>query len=279
MNRIVISVLVAGSTAVGFGPALAQHARLIKGVVRNAADSMALVGVTVRLLDSSMVRVTTTSAKGAFLLQTPDGAVRLIAVRIGFRPDTLDVSPRQNDLSLWLLPAPAHLSPVEVSAEPAYSAASSRTIRELDLHLRPRLSSQELLRLVPGLVIAQHAGGGKAEQIFLRGFDADHGTDVAVSVDGIPVNMVSHAHGQGYADLHYLMPEVVDAAEVRKGPYDAQDGDLATAGAVSFRTKDRVRRNEVATRAGSFGTAHGLGVMGFGGDASRPGGYVALSAN
>ena len=75
--------------------------------------------------------------------------------------------------------------------------------------LNPIKNTQELLRFVPGLFIAQHAGGGKAEQIFLRGFDIDHGTDISVNVDGIPVNMVSHAHGQGYADLHFLIPETV----------------------------------------------------------------------
>jgi hypothetical protein len=71
---------------------------------------------------------------------------------------------------------------------------------KLDIKLRPVINSQEILRLVPGLFIGQHAGGGKAEQIFLRGFDLDHGTDIQLTVDGIPVNMVSHAHGQGYAD-------------------------------------------------------------------------------
>ena len=94
-----------------------------------------------------------------------------------------------------------------MEAERPFSAASSRSVRQLDLRLRPVRSSQEILQLAPGLVIAQHGGGGKAEQIFLRGFDADHGTDVAISADGIPVNMVSHGHGQGYADLHFLIPE------------------------------------------------------------------------
>jgi hypothetical protein len=168
------------------------------------------------------------------------------------------------------------LDSVVVIADPAFSTASSHIARGLDLQLRPRESSQELLRLAPGLVIAQHAGGGKAEQIFLRGFDADHGTDVAVSVDGTPVNLVSHAHGQGYADLHFLIPEVVDAVEVRKGPYDAADGDLATAGAVRLRTRDRVA-GVVDARGGSFGTVSGVGLVPFGGDASRPGGYVAAA--
>jgi outer membrane cobalamin receptor len=120
--------------------------------------------------------------------------------------------------TIGLRPAPLTLDPITVAAEPVYSAAASRTIREFDIGLRPRETSQELLRLAPGLVIAQHAGGGKAEQIFLRGFDADHGTDVGISVDGTPVNLVSHAHGQGYADLHFLMPEVVEIGDVRKGP-------------------------------------------------------------
>jgi len=83
-------------------------------------------------------------------------------------------------------------------------------ISNIDLQTNPVNNSQELLRKVPGLFIGQHAGGGKAEQIFLRGFDIDHGTDINISVDGMPVNMVSHAHGQGYADLHFLIPETVE---------------------------------------------------------------------
>src|SRR5689334_7770956 len=98
------------------------------------------------------------------------------------------------------------------------------TISAIDIALRPQINTQDLLRLVPGLFIAQHAGGGKAEQILLRGFDVDHGTDVAISVDGMPVNMVSHAHGQGYADLHFVIPEIIDGLSFSKGPYDAKIG-------------------------------------------------------
>ena len=110
----------------------------------------------------------------------------------------------------------------------------------LDLKAAPVQSSQQVLRVVPGLFIAQHAGGGKAEQMFLRGFDLDHGTDINIAVDGMPVNMLSHAHGQGYAALHFLMPELIDMVDFDKGPYDVARGDLATAGYVEFRTKDRV---------------------------------------
>jgi hypothetical protein len=189
------------------------------------------------------------------------------------------VQPGRATLDIWLSEAALALDPIVVSAEPAYAAASSRTVRELDLRLRPRETAQELLHLAPGLVIAQHAGGGKAEQIFLRGFDADHGTDVAVTVDGVPVNMVSHGHGQGYADLHFLMPEVVDLVEVRKGPYDAGDGDFATAGTVSLRTRDRLARATAEVRGGSFHTAHGVALVPFGGTSSQTGGYLAASGH
>ncbi|MDE7427317.1 MAG: TonB-dependent receptor [Muribaculaceae bacterium] len=125
-------------------------------------------------------------------------------------------------------------------------------MNKVDLSVNPVRSSQELLRTVPGLFIAQHAGGGKAEQMFLRGFDLDHGTDINISVDGMPVNMVSHAHGQGYADLHFLMPEVVDFVDFNKGLYDMTKGDLATAGYVAFKTRDRMP-SEVGVELGMHG--------------------------
>ncbi|MGH9260946.1 MAG: TonB-dependent receptor plug domain-containing protein, partial [Acidimicrobiales bacterium] len=218
-----------------------------------------------------------TDLAGAFVLELPARAVRLVAAGIGFAPETLEVAAARSVVEFRLTAAPVALDPVAVTAERAYSTASSDVIRELDVRLRPRESSQELLRLAPGLVIAQHAGGGKAEQIFLRGFDVDHGTDVAISVDGTPVNMVSHAHGQGYADLHFLSPQIVERADVRKGPYNPRDGDLATAGAVAFRTRDRLAGPETAARGGSFGTAHVLALLPVGGGADRSGGYVALA--
>jgi hypothetical protein len=257
--------------------AVAQASRLVSGTLSSAADSAPLPDAIVRVLDFREPRTTTTSTTGSFRLRVPTGEVRLLLVRIGFAPETVLVAADQSEIARQMRPVAVELEPLTVSSEAAYSAASSETVRQFDINLRPRETSQELLRLVPGLVIAQHAGGGKAEQIFLRGFDADHGTDVAVSVDGTPVNMVSHAHGQGYADLHFLMPEVVELGEVRKGPYDAQDGDFATAGAVNFRTKDRIDRAALDVRGGSFDTRHGVALVPFGGDVSRAGGYLAGS--
>lgn len=134
-------------------------------------------------------------------------------------------------------------------------------VNQIDLKLRPLSSSQEVLRLVPGLFIAQHAGGGKAEQIFLRGFDVDHGTDFAIYVDGMPVNMPSHAHGQGYADLHFLIPETVDKLEVNKGPHNTLYGDLATAGSGEFKTLTGLNNNLIKAEYGMFGTKRVIGMI------------------
>ncbi|RTL59275.1 MAG: TonB-dependent receptor [Sphingobacteriales bacterium] len=136
-----------------------------------------------------------------------------------------------------------------------------KTISKIDLDIRPVKNSQELMRLVPGLFVAQHAGGGKAEQIFLRGFDADHGTDVQVSVDGLPVNMVSHAHGQGYADSHFIIPETVNNIDFGTGPYYAAHGNLNTAGYVSFSTFNSIDKSRVQIEAGRFNTFRTLAVI------------------
>ena len=134
-------------------------------------------------------------------------------------------------------------------------------ISKIDLQTRPVNSSQEILRKVPGLFIGQHAGGGKAEQIFLRGFDIDHGTDIALSVDGMPVNMPSHAHGQGYADLHFVIPETIEKIDFGKGTYFANKGDFATAGYVSFQTKEKVDENKFSVEAGQFNTLKSVGIF------------------
>jgi outer membrane receptor protein involved in Fe transport len=155
----------------------------------------------------------------------------------------------------------AHPVEVTVTAERPYSAASDKTFRDSDFVLRPRNSAQDMLRLVPGLVIAQHAGGGKAEQIFLRGFDCDHGTDVNISVDDMPVNMLSHGHGQGYADLHFIIPETIQEVDVVKGPYSTRYGDLETAGAVAFVSKDSLAKNEVKLEGGSFDEYRALALL------------------
>ncbi len=146
------------------------------------------------------------------------------------------------------------LPEVVVEAKRPLSAASSDEIRAQDYELRPHATTMEILNNVPGLVVAQHQGGGKAAQYLIRGFDADHGTDFAVFVDDLPVNLVSHAHGQGYADLNFLIPETVDRLRLYKGPYFAELGDFATGGALRIITKDEFEENFARAEGGSFDT-------------------------
>jgi outer membrane receptor for Fe3+-dicitrate len=147
----------------------------------------------------------------------------------------------------------------QVVIQPKLNAMN--VISKIDLLTAPVNSSQEILRKVPGLFIGQHAGGGKAEQIFLRGFDIDHGTDLAVSVDGLPVNMVSHAHGQGYADLHFVIPETIEKIDFGKGTYYANKGDFATAGYVAFQTKEALDKSAISVEIGQFNTFRTVGIF------------------
>ena len=113
-------------------------------------------------------------------------------------------------------------------------AASQGAITAKQLDERPLMRNGEVLETVPGVIVTQHSGEGKANQYFLRGFNLDHGTDFATTVVGIPVNMPTHAHGQGYSDLNFLIPELVTGVQFSKGPYYAEQGDFATAGSSNI---------------------------------------------
>ena len=142
---------------------------------------------------------------------------------------------------------------VIVGDAPAESASSVRLTQD-QLRYRSRTQPSDFLRNVPGIMVSQHAGGGKADQIFVRGFDADHGTDVAIFADGVPVNLTSHAHGQGYADTHWMIPETIKSVAVHKGPYAARFGDFYTAGAMELETLDKIEGPTVWIAAGSSAT-------------------------
>ena len=118
------------------------------------------------------------------------------------------------------------------------TAASEGIVGKVDLEDRPIQRIAELLEVIPGFIATQHSGGGKANQYFLRGFNLDHGTDFAAFHDGVPVNMRTHGHGQGYLDLSFVIPELVESVSFAKGPYRAENGDFATAGSARFKTVD-----------------------------------------
>jgi outer membrane receptor protein involved in Fe transport len=131
--------------------------------------------------------------------------------------------------------------------------ASQTLVTGEELNARPATRPGELLEAVPGLIVTQHSGEGKANQYFLRGYNLDHGTDLAITVDDVPVNMRTHAHGQGYADLNWLMPETVNSLEIRKGPYFADEGDFGSAGNLHIGLIDSVPKAIAQLTAGSFG--------------------------
>ncbi len=129
-------------------------------------------------------------------------------------------------------------------------SATEGVVFGAQLQLRPISRPAELLEFVPGLIATQHSGEGKGNQYFLRGFNLDHGTDLALKVDGLPVNMPSHAHGQGYADLNFLIPELVESLAYRKGPYYAEVGDFGTAGSSEFTYSDKLEQGNLSLTAG-----------------------------
>ncbi len=145
--------------------------------------------------------------------------------------------------------------------EPESVAASDSTTGQAELALRPRLRTENVLEAVPGLFTVQHAGGGKAQQYFMRGFDLDHGTDIAFFVDGAPINADSHAHGQGFSDLHFIIPETIDTVESTKGPYSARVGDFATAGSVTFHLADHLNENVGRVEVGPDGHKRAVAAM------------------
>jgi hypothetical protein len=147
------------------------------------------------------------------------------------------------------------LPEVSVVGESPVAASSQQFIPDREYLLQPQGRPAQVLRLIPGFVAVEHSGGaGKADQYFLRGFDADHGTDVAFFADGMPINLRTHAHGQGYTDLNFIIPETIEGLDVYKGAYLPEFGDFATAGAVNFRTREAVKEGIVQAAGGQFDT-------------------------
>ncbi|MBN9488633.1 MAG: TonB-dependent receptor [Alphaproteobacteria bacterium] len=156
-----------------------------------------------------------------------------------------------------VLPAITVTAPAELERQPTDAASEQRFSGET-LNTRPISRPAEILEATPGLIVTQHSGEGKANQYFLRGFNLDHGTDISIWLDGMPINMPTHAHGQGYADLNFLIPELVESLTVRKGPYWAQEGDFSSAGALRLLYADRLEKDLVSATGGSFGYWRGL---------------------
>jgi outer membrane receptor protein involved in Fe transport len=242
------------------------HLGSISGVVYEQSTNLPLRGVNVQL--TGLGKATTTNELGQYRFDELVAAPYKIELSyIGFKTLIIEATVLDDQtasVQTFMSNSTLELKEVVVSAQRSHD---QQLISNLDIKIRPIVNSQEILRMVPGLFIGQHAGGGKAEQIFLRGFDIDHGTDIQLTVDGMPVNMVSHAHGQGYADLHFVIPELMEGVDFKKGPYHAEKGNFTTAGWVNFRTRNALDRSFVKLEAGQFDTYRavaGIDLLGHG---------------
>lgn len=235
-------------------------------------------------LESAVVLIPRTGSsalsdiQGAFRLKNVLASDSVVVSFIGYAPQKMAVGSAGKLWTIQLRKGSFDLQAVQITAHSLSNLSTSRTLSLLDINLLPLHSAQDMLKLIPGLFIAQHQGGGKAEQIFLRGFDADHGTDVNVSVDGMPVNLVSQAHGQGYADLHFLIPETVAGYDFGKGPYYTNRGDFCTAGYVAYHTLNALDRDVVELTAGQYQTGRVLAMINLLGQKARTAGQNAYIA-
>lgn len=223
--------------------------------VKDIRSAQPIEGATVLLLPAGKTIIA--DEQGHFLIN--DDVQQIQVASIGYESKT--ISKEQliaGNYTILLNDKKVQLSEVTVSSK---AGDQYKPISKLDIKMRGINNSQEVLRMIPGLFIGQHAGGGKAEQIFLRGFDLDHGTDINIGVDGMPVNMVSHAHGQGYADLHFVIPELIDNVTFKKGTYYAEKGNFATTGFVDFKTFNVLPNNSIKVEAGMFNTFRTVGMF------------------
>lgn len=229
----------------------------ITGKVIDHATHLPVNGVTIILSPGNRTDVTDES--GRFYFKNVPASFKVLTVSgVGYQKKSYMLAEFKSGETISVVQQQTDLKDVLITAN---AINPYKSISESDIKMRDISNSQEVLRIVPGLFIGQHQGGGKAEQIFLRGFDNDHGTDISLSVDGMPINMVSHAHGQGYADSHFIIPETIESTTYKKGMYDAEKGDLATTGFVNFHTANTISNTMVKLEAGQFNTYRALAML------------------
>ena len=271
-------LVVAMALPLALAPAVsrAEARGTIAGTVTDASGA-ALPGVTVDLLGAARRSTATTAASGRYALDVPPGfddvSFRLPNFAISLRKGVQVAAGMtvEADAILYLA---AHAEVVVTGKRPfrdittlnepvnglfgIADAASQGVVRADELNDRPTLRAGDVLESVPGVLISQHSGEGKANQYYLRGFNLDHGTDLATTVAGVPVNMPTHAHGQGYSDLNFLIPELVSGIQYKKGPYYADEGDFATAGAINVNYADALERPLFKLEGGGEGYGRAL---------------------
>ncbi len=237
---------------------LSQNQTLSAKVISNTYK-LPVEGITVTLLPENSTTITNENGQFHFITNTASITALLLS-GIGYETLEIPFARFKNNATLTIVAAPSTtLNAVVINS--GTISNQYKQISTLDIKMRGVANSQEVLRIVPGLFIGQHQGGGKAEQIFIRGFDCDHGTDISLNVDGMPINMPSHAHGQGYADAHFIIPETIETVDFKKGAYYAEKGNFDTGGFVDFKTANSFDHNLIKVEGGSFNTKRIVGIF------------------
>ncbi|HUN62057.1 MAG TPA: TonB-dependent receptor, partial [Candidatus Sulfotelmatobacter sp.] len=240
----------------------AQTPGLLSGTIVDPSGAV-IVGATVliRTADGSVQKTAQSDAKGAFTISgLAAGDYQLIVSSPGFETKEVPVSigtteasaPLRISLAVSAVSATVTVQGREDSLIGIADSATQGTVGAKEIDDRPILRSGEILETVPGLIITQHAGGGKANQYFLRGFNLDHGTDFAVFLDGMPLNLPSHAHGEGYADMNTVTPEFVQRLNYEKGPYYAEVGNYGSAGSANIQFYKEFPQNFCLVELGMY---------------------------
>src|SRR5450432_1977852 len=264
----------------------AQGITQLSGSVVDTSGAV-IAGATVQVQSPNGTVQTTThsDANGSFIISgLSAGDYRLVVSNPGFETKEIPVS-----IATTGAPAPLRISLAVSSVSTTVNvqgradsligiadSATQGTVGATEIQDRPILRAGEVLETIPGVIITQHAGGGKANQYFLRGFNLDHGTDFAIFLDGMPLNLSSHAHGEGYADMNAVIPELVERMDFQKGPYYADVGNYGSAGSAHLVFFKTLPQNFIKVEGGMFGSGRavfgvsqklGLGNLVYGGEA------------
>ncbi|MGO9325910.1 MAG: TonB-dependent receptor [Terracidiphilus sp.] len=238
IRRLCVLAALAGSLACA-SAAASSNAPQLSGTVVDTSGAV-IAGADVRVLTATgtVLRTVHSDANGAFLFTgLAAGNYRLVVSNPGFETKEILVAigtsgapaPLRISLVVGAVSTTVNVQGREDNLIGIAESGTQGTVGATEIQDRPILRSGEVLETVPGLIITQHAGGGKANQYFLRGFNLDHGTDIAIFLDDMPLNLPSHAHGEGYSDMNIVIPEFVKRVNFEKGPYYANVGNFSSA--------------------------------------------------
>jgi hypothetical protein len=246
-----------------------RHPQLSGTVVDTSGAVIAGATVQVRSAGGSVQRTTQSDGNGSFIISgLSAGNYRLVVSRPGFETKEIAVtigtteapSPLRISLAVGAVSTTVTVQGRENDLVGIADSSTQGTVGQTEIQDRPILRSGEVLEALPGLIITQHAGGGKANQYFLRGFNLDHGTDFAVFIDDMPLNLPSHAHGEGYSDMNTVIPEFVQEVNFEKGPYYADVGNFGAAGSAHLEFFKTLPQNFFTVEGGMYG--YGRAVFG-----------------